>query len=212
MSEVIAELLTFVVGIFAILNPLGAIPIFLGLMDGRSSAEMRRTAFKTAVAVAVILVVSVWGGERLLMFFGISLPAFRVGGGILLLIIAIAMFDAKVGNARHTAAEQVEAEKKNDVSVVPMAIPLLAGPGAISLTIVDAHQAGSWSGKLMLSVGIVLTAAIVWLVLLLAEPIGKRLGTTGLNISTRIMGLVLAAMAVQLMVGGLLSLFPGLSH
>ena len=127
-----------------------------------------------------------------------------------MLIIAIAMFDARVGRARHTEAEQIEAEAKDDVSVVPMAVPLLAGPGAISLTIVDAHQAAGWAGKIMLSTGIVLIAAIVWVVLLLAVPIGRRLGTTGLNIATRLMGLLLAAMAVQLMAGGLLALFPGL--
>ena len=207
-----AEQLTFLIGIFAILNPLGTIPIFLGLMAGRSSDELRRTALKTAIAVAVVLVLSVWAGESVLMFFGIEIPAFRIGGGILLLIIAIAMFDAKISMARHTPAEQVEAELKDDISVVPMAVPLLAGPGAISLTIVDAHQAVGWSGKLMLSAGIILIAVIVWAVLWLAEPIGKRLGTTGLNIATRLMGLLLAAMAVQLMAGGLLSLFPGLAH
>ena len=207
-----AEQLTFLIGIFAILNPLGTIPIFLGLMAGRSSDELRRTALKTAIAVAVVLVLSVWAGESVLMFFGIEIPAFRIGGGILLLIIAIAMFDAKISMARHTPAEQVEAELKDDISVVPMAVPLLAGPGAISLTIVDAHQAMGWSGKLMLSGGIILIAVIVWAVLWLAEPIGKRLGTTGLNIATRLMGLLLAAMAVQLMAGGMLSLFPGLAH
>ena len=212
LHTAIAEQLTFLIGIFAILNPLGTIPIFLGLMAGRSSEEMRRTAFKTAVAVAVILVFAVWAGESLLTFFGIGIPAFRIGGGILLLIIAIAMFDAKISMARHTPAEQVEAELKEDISVVPMAVPLLAGPGAISLTIVDAHQAMGWSGKLMLSGGIILIAIIVWAVLWLAEPIGKRLGTTGLNIATRLMGLLLAAMAVQLMAGGMLSLFPGLAH
>ncbi|MBS1186499.1 MAG: hypothetical protein H6R04_517 [Burkholderiaceae bacterium] len=213
MTEtVLAEQLTYLVGIFAILNPLGTIPIYLGLMAGRSVEEMRKTAFKTAAAVAVILVSSVWAGESLLTFFGIGIPAFRIGGGILLLIIAIAMFDARISRARHTQAEQDEAETKDDISVVPMAVPLLAGPGAISLTIVDAHQAAGWSGKIVLSVGIMLIAAIVWAVLLLAGPIGKRLGTIGLNIATRLMGLILAAMAVQLMAGGLLSLFPGLAH
>ena len=130
----------------------------------------------------------------------------------MLLIIAIAMFDARISKAQHTKDEQTEAESKEDVSVVPLAVPLLAGPGAISLTIVDAHQAAGWTGKIMLSAGIVIVALIVWGVLSLAEPIGKRLGTTGLNIATRVMGLILAAMAVQLMAGGLLGLFPGLAR
>lgn len=202
----------FLIGIFAILNPFGAIPIYLSLMAGRGSDEMRRTAFKTAIAVAVILIFSVWAGDGLLSFFGIGIPSFRIAGGLLMLIIAIAMFDARLGQARHTHAEQAEAVTKDDIAVVPLAIPLLAGPGAISLTIVDAHQAGNWPEKLIFSAGIVGIAIIVWIVLRLAEPIGKRLGTGGLNIATRVMGLLLAAMAVQFIADGMLSLFPGLSH
>ena len=206
------EQIKYLVGIFAILNPLGAIPIYLSLMADRHPEEMHRTALKTAIAVAVILTLAVWVGDALLSFFGIGIPAFRIAGGLLVLIIAIAMFGATTSTARHTDAEQAEAVAKNDIAVVPLAIPLLAGPGAISLTIVDAHQAGSWPDKLMFCLGIVGVAAIVWMVLRLAEPIGQRLGTGGLNIATRVMGLILAAMAVQFMADGMLELFPGLSH
>ena len=200
------------IGIFAILNPFGTIPIYLSLMAGRSPEEMHRTALKASVAVAVILVLAVWVGDALLSFFGIGIPAFRIAGGLLVLIIAIAMFDARISPARHTDAEQAEAEAKIDIAVVPLAIPLLAGPGAISLTIVDAHQVASLAGKIAFSIGIVGVAAIIWLVLRLAEPIGARLGTGGLNIATRVMGLILAAMAIQFMADGMLELFPGLSH
>lgn len=207
-----AEQIKYLIGVFAILNPLGAIPIYLSLMVDRRPDEMHRTALKASVAVAVILTISVWAGDVLLSFFGIGIPAFRIAGGLLVLIIAIAMFDARTSPARHTDEEQVEAEAKNDIAVVPLAIPLLAGPGAISLTIVDAHQAGSFESKLMLCAGILVVAAIVWIVLRLAEPIGERLGTGGLNIATRVMGLILAAMAVQFMADGVLELFPGLSR
>lgn len=207
-----AEQIKYLVGIFAILNPLGAIPIYLSLMTDRRPEEMHHTALKTSVAVAAILILAVWAGDGLLVFFGIGIPAFRIAGGLLVLIIAIAMFDARTSTARHTDAEQAEAESKNDIAVVPLAIPLLAGPGAISLTIVDAHQAGSLPGKFVFCLGIAAVAAIVWLVLRLAEPIGQRLGTGGLNIATRVMGLILAAMAVQFMADGMLDLFPGLSH
>ncbi|BCB26897.1 UPF0056 inner membrane protein [Sulfurimicrobium lacus] len=206
------EHIKYLVGIFAILNPLGAIPIYLSLMADRRPEEMYRTAFKASVAVAVILTLAVWGGDALLSFFGIGIPAFRIAGGLLVLIIAIAMFDARTSQAKHTDAEQAEAEVKNDIAVVPLAIPLLAGPGAISLTIVDAHQVISLTDKLAFSLGICGVATIVWVVLRLAEPIGARLGTGGLNIATRVMGLILASMAVQFMADGLLELFPGLSH
>ncbi len=212
LLPILAEQIKYLVGIFAILNPLGAIPIYLSLTADRRPKEMHRTAAKAAVAVAVILILAVWAGDALLSFFGIGLPAFRIAGGLLVLLIAIAMFHARTSPARQTDAEQTEAESKNDIAVVPLAIPLLAGPGAISLAIVDAHQAGSWPDKLVFSLGIVAVAAIVWIILRLAEPIGERLGTAGLNIATRVMGLILAAMAVQFMADGLLALFPGLSH
>lgn len=207
-----ADQIKYLIGIFAILNPLGTIPIYLSLMLDRRPQEMQRTALKTAIAVAVILILAVWVGEALLSFFGIGIPAFRIAGGLLVLLIAIAMFAAKTSSARHTDAEQAEAEEKNDISVVPLAIPLLAGPGAISLAIVDAHQAGNLPGKVFFSLGIIGIATIVWLILRLAEPIGDRLGTGGLSIATRVMGLILAAMAVQFMADGMLELFPGLSR
>ena len=207
-----AEQVKYLIGIFAILNPLGAIPIYLSLMADRRPDEMHRIALKAAVAVAVTLTLSVWVREALLSFFGIGIPAFRIAGGLLVLIIAIAMFGARTSPAQHTDAEQAEAEAKNDIAVVPLAIPLLAGPGAISLTIVDAHQVASLADKVVFSLGIVGVAGIVWVVLRLAEPIGTRLGTGGLNIATRVMGLMLAAMAVQFMADGMLELFPGLSH
>ena len=212
MMPVWTEQVKFLVGIFAILNPLGAIPIYLSMMTDRRPEIMQRTAFKASVAVAVILVLAVWVGDGLLSFFGIGIPAFRIAGGLLVLFIAIAMFGAKTSPARHTDEEQAEGEAKDDIAVVPLAIPLLAGPGAISLAIVDAHQAGTWPGKLAFCLGIAGVSAIVWMVLRLAEPIGQRLGTGGLNIATRVMGLLLAAMAVQFMAEGMLELFPGLSH
>jgi multiple antibiotic resistance protein len=206
------EQIKYLVGIFAILNPLGAIPIYLSMMTDRRPVVMHRTALKASVAVALILTLAVWTGDGLLSFFGIGIPAFRIAGGLLVLLIAIAMFGAKTSPARHTDAEQAEAEAKNDIAVVPLAIPLLAGPGSISLTIVDAHQVVSLSDKIVFSLGIVAVAVIVWVVLRMAEPIGERLGTGGLNIATRVMGLILAAMAVQFMADGMLELFPGWSR
>ena len=208
----LTEQVKFLVGIFAILNPLGAIPIFLSMAGDRRPEEMHRTAAKTAIAVVSILILAVWAGDSLLLFFGIGIPAFRIAGGLLVLLIAIAMFHAKTSQARHTDAEEIEAESKIDIAVVPLAIPLLAGPGAISLVIVDAHQAVSWLDKVFLNLSIVVIGLVVWLVLRLAEPIGERLGTAGLNIATRVMGLILAAMAVQFMVDGLVVLLPGLAH
>jgi multiple antibiotic resistance protein len=199
------------VGILAIVNPLGAIPIFLSLTGDRSLAEKNHIAKTSAVSVAIILLLSLWAGEIILSFFGISISAFRAGGGLLILLMAISMLHAKQSNVRQNQNESEESVEKENVAVVPLAIPLMAGPGAISLVIIDAHNASSIIDKLMLSTNIVVLSLLVWLALKLASPIGDKLGTTGLNIATRIMGLLLAAIAFEMLAAGLVKLLPGLA-
>ncbi len=199
-----------VVGLLSIVNPMGAIPVFLSLCGERSGEERKRIARRAALAVCLILLISAWTGEALLRFFGIGLPAFRAGGGLLILLMAIAMMHARLSPSRQNQREAEEADSREDIAVVPLAIPLMAGPGAISMVIVDTHQAAGLGGRLALSASVVAVALIVWLVLHLAEPIGGRLGITGLNIATRVMGLLLAAIGIQMMADGLVRLFPGL--
>ncbi len=198
------------IGMFAILNPLGVIPVFLSMRGDRSDKECHAIARTTASAVAIILILSIWGGTLILDFFGIGIPAFRTGGGLLILLMAMAMLNAKSSHAKQTPSEAEEANEKENIAVVPLAIPLLAGPGAISLVISDAHQATGATDKIILSSGVLLIAFLVWLALRLATPIGKLLGTTGLNIATRIMGLLLAAIGIQMLTSGLIKLLPGL--
>jgi multiple antibiotic resistance protein len=178
----------------------------------KSIIEMRHIAAKASIAVGVILIISIWIGNLLLQFFGIGMPAFRIASGILVMLIAISMFQAKISQAIHTHEEALEAEDKEGIAVVPLAIPLLAGPGAISLVIVNAEQMSHWTDKVIISLVSVFLAGVVWIILSLAVPLGKRLGTAGINIGTRIMGLLLAAMAVQFIVNGLIALFPAWTH
>ena len=194
--------------LFVIVNPLGAIPLFIGYTRGQTAGERRATARTTAVAVAIVLLVSIFFGDHLLQFFGIGLPSFRVGGGILILLMAIAMLNAQQGGARYTAEEGREGELKDHIAVVPLAIPILAGPGAISTTILYAHEARNPVDLMVLASAALLVAAAVATALHLADPIANRLGRTGINIATRIMGLILAAVAVEFIAGGLLQLFP----
>jgi len=147
-------------------------------------------------------------GERLLVFMGASLPAFQVGGGLVLLLMALAMLNAQAGEIRQTRAEAAELHSR--AGVVPLAVPLLAGPGAISTTIIAAQQGGIAHNTLLV-VCIALVCALLWIMLGLAERIARRLGTTGLNIATRLLGLLLAAISIQTMAGGLRVLFPGLA-
>ncbi|MEY4209795.1 MAG: hypothetical protein RLZ92_173 [Pseudomonadota bacterium] len=206
------ELFKDFVGIFAILNPLGAIPVYLSMTVNKSELEIKRIAIKTAVAVAIILVISIWAGSAVLQFFGITMPAFRIASGLLVLLVAISMFHAKTSGATHTDQETIEATQKDDIAIVPLAIPLLAGPGAISLVIVNANQMDQWFEKVLLSLGILILAVVIWLTLRIANSLGGVMGTAGINTATRIMGLLLAAMAVQFMIFGIVEAFPSLAY
>jgi multiple antibiotic resistance protein len=148
-------------------------------------------------------------GEKLLLVIGASLPAFRVGGGLVLLLMALAMLNAQAGGVRQSQAEARELEQGEQQGVVPLAIPLLAGPGAISTSIIAAGG-GGLVHQLVIVLCIAVVCLVSWLTMRAAHRIAARMGTTGLNIATRILGLLLAAMAVQTMAVGLRQLFPGL--
>jgi len=203
--------MVLLVGLVAIVNPLGALPIFLSMSDKNNPDADMRTINRAAVAVALILLVSSWTGEALLGFFGITIDAFRVGGGLLILLMGIAMLHGKQSHVQHSPGEAGEVEAKEDISVVPLAIPLMAGPGAISLVILDANKIHAWQGDIVLALAIITVAAIAWLVLLIAEKMRDKLGTIGLNIATRIMGLILTAIGVQFIADGIKQLLPGLA-
>ena len=197
--------------LLVITNPIGAIPVFITLTRDQLATARRRTARITATAVAVVLIVSIFLGEPLLRFFGIGLPAFRVGGGILIMMMALAMLRGYQGETRHSPEEHIEVEDKASSAVVPLAIPMLAGPGAISTTIVYAHRAQSFWDVVFLVIAALLIATSVWAALSLAEPIANRLGRYGITVTTRVMGLILAAVAVEFISGGLIQLFPKLA-
>jgi len=196
--------------LFVIVSPIGAIPLFIAYTRGQSTAERQVVARTAAIAVAIVLALSIFMGDYLLQFFGIGIPSFRVGGGILILLMAIAMLNAQQGGTRYTVEEGREGEEKQNIAVVPLAIPLLAGPGAISTTIIYAHKAQSLLDKLALLIIVLLLAACVAIAFFLAERISNRLGQTGINIAMRIEGLILSAVAVEFIAGGLLQLFPKL--
>ena len=141
----------FFVGMLAIVNPLGAIPLFLAMSSDRTSEDRRRIARNSAIAVAVVLIVAIWAGDAILGFLGIGIPAFRTGGGLLILLMAIAMLHGRQSHMRQTPNEADEASEKENIAVVPLAIPMMAGPGAVSLVIADAHQMTDLSGRAVLS-------------------------------------------------------------
>lgn len=206
----ILDYVRFALTLLAILDPFAAIPVFLLLTEGRSAAYRNNTARVAALAVFAVLVVAGFSGDFILRFMGASLPAFQVGGGIVLFLMALSMINAKLSPQQHTPEEEAEASDREAVGVVPLAMPLLVGPGSISATIIHV-QKGAGLPHFALSVAVLaLICLIVWIVLNLAQPIGNRLGRTGINILNRIFGLLLAAVAVQIFANGLRGLFPAL--
>ncbi len=195
-------------GLIAIVTPFSTIPLFLNITENIQS-QRKRIARTSAFAVACILTVSVVAGSQILVLFNISIDSFRVAGGLLLLTIAYEMLNAKIGRSRSTPEEEQEAIDSASVGVVPLALPLLAGPGAISTVILFSQQSAAVSHKIVLIGICCVTALIVWAALHLAPQISKRLSQTSLNISSRVMGLILAAMSVEFIVNGMRNLLQG---
>jgi multiple antibiotic resistance protein len=196
------------IALFAIVNPIGSVPIFISATDGWEQKQKMRTANVVAVTVFLVLSASALFGEGILDFFSISIPSFQVGGGILILLIAINMLHAKQSHSKQTPEEAKTMEERDVIAIVPLSIPLLAGPGAISSMIIAAQDSANLGEQLSLLLPISVVAVLIWLTLQLSGYIAGKLGTIGINIVTRLMGLILAAMAVEFIAHGMSGLFP----
>lgn len=211
MMEHWTEYTRFFTALFVILDPFAAVPIFLALTKGYSVHERGRIANLSAVTVLMVLVVASLTGETLLQGMGTSLASFRIGGGIVLLLMALAMLSGQTGTVRTTPEEEAEAADKNAIAIVPLAIPLMAGPGSISTVIIQMQRSSTEYHGLMVIFSIFMVCLLLWLVLRMANTIGKALGPIGLNIINRLFGLILTAIAIEIMANGLKELFPVLA-
>ena len=197
------------ISLIAIIDPVGTIPIVIAFTAGMSQQKRARTGRLASLTVGGILIAALLMGEALLHFFGISIHSFRTAGGILLLLMSI---DMLVGTHNAPVFDSTEAgEATSSLAIVPLSTPLLAGPGAISTVILDAHKAHDLMHYAVFALEIVLLSLTLWVVLRLSPVITKHISATGINISTRIMGLILAAIAVEFIAIGLKGLFPALA-
>lgn len=199
------------VALLVLVNPLGAIPIFISLTPNNTQAERNKIAKTAAIAVVCVMFFFALLGDAMLRFINVSIGSFQVGGGILVMLIAIAMMNAKQNPTKTTPEEENEAENKVNIAVVPLAIPLLTGPGTMSTMIIYSSAAQGWweTGQVLIAGALV--AITCYVSMILATPISKWLGQTGINIINRIMGMILAAVSVEIIVKGLYSLFPQLA-
>ena len=202
--------------LLAVVNPLACVPFFIHFTQGFSKAQRQRTILVSSFTAFVVIAASALLGLQILEFFGISLASFQVGGGMLLLTSALSMLNAQPAEARANADEVHDAEARATVgasiAVVPLAIPLLTGPATMSTMVIYADKA-----KTVLQLGTlvgygVVIALATALCFAMAAPIARVMGKTGINVMTRLMGLILAALAVEVMADGLHKLFPVLAQ
>ncbi len=199
-------------GLLSVVDPIGAIPLFISLTDHRSSEERRRIAWVCALSVGTALMLAHASGTSWLTFFGIGIPSFQIAGGIVIMLMGISMVKASHDRSRNTPEERAESVDKDSIAVVPMAIPLLSGPGAISTVIVNHNLNPSWNYDILATCVIASVALIVLICLLMAEKIAALLGRTGMNVITRVFGLIILSIAVEFITKGLAAVFPVLTQ
>ena len=200
---ILTDVINYFLSLLVVCSPLSALPALLNLSYGKSDEEKKAIAVKASMAVAVILTVVTWIGLPLLNIFGIRIPAFQIAGGVVLALVALSMLNGRQSRIQQSKEDESEAFQKASIAVVPLAMPIMAGPGAITTVIVGASI---WTGPLnhlYLSFCAILVALTTGSVLYFAGTIERMLKQTGIHLVTRIGGLILASMAVQSIANGI---------
>jgi multiple antibiotic resistance protein len=200
----------FFLGLLAIINPIGLLPVFVSLTSHQTEVERNHTGKVANFAVVVILLVTMLAGQHILNLFSISLSAFRIAGGTLIAIIAMSMLQGKLSEVKRNQEEDRESSAMESVAVVPLALPLMAGPGAISSVIVFAAGHNSFANFVGMFVTIVLLGLVSFGLFRMAPVIFKYLGKTGINVITRLMGLLMLSLGIEVIAAGVKGLFPTL--
>jgi multiple antibiotic resistance protein len=195
------------VSLFVIVDPIAVVPLFLAMTADDTPAQRTKMAARAAAVAGVTLSVFAILGDGLFAFLGISIGAFRIAGGVLLFLLAVDMLRAKPSRQRTTPEETAEGVHKPDVSVFPLGIPMLAGPGSITVVMMERAAAGGLVAHAAVFVAIALVAAVSFAALATATRIERALGRTGMNVLHRVLGLLLAAIAAQLVVDGVVDAF-----
>jgi multiple antibiotic resistance protein len=194
---------------FAILNPIGNVVIFMGLAGNYSNLARRSLAIRSSIAIAVILVVTIWAGEMVLSFFGVALHSLQAAGGVVIALIALSMLHSSQ-SAIHDSNSDAD-DKVEDIAIVPLAMPMVAGPGAIVTIIVNTHKFPGMVSNLTMSVVCIGLAAFIAFCFLMGQPLTRLLGQKGLDVLTKFMGLILLSIAFGMFGEGAKGMFPGLA-
>jgi multiple antibiotic resistance protein len=192
-----------ITSVFFLVDPFAVIPLFLAVTADSTSSERRAVARRSAMTCAIVLCSFALAGSLIFKMFGITLPAFKIAGGIILMGIGLDMLQAKQSGTKATAEEQQEGAEKQDASIIPLGMPMLAGPGAISTVMVLVGESHSVWKQAIIYATILFTSFLAFMILSGADGVRKYLGETGIRILMRLMGLLLVALAVQFIVNGL---------
>jgi len=196
--------------IFTIVNPLGAVGPFLAMTARDSALKRHSTAKRACLLAAVVLAVCAAVGGLLFQFLGITLPALKIAGGSLLFLVAMDMLNARESRSKNTEEEREEGALKEDIAIFPLGIPLLSGPGSMISVFILMEKAQSPIEQAYVYLAIFVTMGLAYIILRQASYLARWLGATGINVMSRIMGLVLAAIAVQFILNGVTEALPGL--
>jgi multiple antibiotic resistance protein len=189
--------------IFVLVDPISALPAFIAITDHADPAGRRRMARRASLTCFTVLTLFALAGPQIFRLFGITLPAFEIAGGLVLGMIGLDMLQARRSHTRETPAEMQEGAEKEDAGIIPLGVPMLAGPGAISSVMVLTSQNADWTHEGIILAAIAGSALISFFVLTAAHRISSLLHRTGIRILTRMMGLLLTAIAVQFVLNGL---------
>ncbi|WP_457603065.1 MarC family protein [Nitratifractor sp.] len=209
--ELVSTLLHDTIALITIFNPVAAAGLLVTMVSPPTPANIYPAAWKATLTIFIASLITLFTGEFLFKLFGINVYSIKVIGGIILMMIAVNMAYGQPTKARHTKEEQEEAQEKEDISIVPLGIPILFGPGVIATIIVlnhnNTHRYGTLLSYGLVTAAIVLSALTVYLILRYSGIINRALGVTGMKIMTRIMGLIVGAIAAQFLIGGVKGLW-----
>lgn len=204
------ETIQFTVAMIIMLNPLGSLSIFLQLTNGFSTFHQRKIAITASFAIIVIMVATVWTGNGLLSLLGITIPSFRFAGGIILLLMGLSMLQSKESPVSYTSEDDEAAKERHSIAVVPLALPVIVGPGAISTLIIAVGDHSEPINKAFMSGICVALGLAMGLILFFGNPVARIVGASVMKVVTRIMGMIIMAIAAGMLADGLQGLIPAL--
>lgn len=204
------ETVKFLVAMIIMINPFSSLSIFLQLTNQFSSANQQKTALKCGMSILVIMVITIWLGGNLLDLLGITIDSFRVAGGIILFLTGLSMLQSKESPISHTPEDDIAAEERHSIAIVPLALPIIMGPGAISTLVIASNDYSLPMQKAWLTLLCILLATSTGYILYHGVSIAKLVGESVIKVITRIMGMLIMAIAAGMFTNGLQGLIPSL--